>query len=934
MSENESQSPAPAPIDPRLKSFLRQATAVITAEKGLNPASRIKLESLAKHVKLPQELFDEALVLLQSNDNANLTHYEKAFVKFLDGELGKIKGGVISLGMEHEAIDLAERKYQINSTRAEQLIKARAEAAGISRISPDEAAVFAERIIIERTNKLAAVNDDLRQDLYRIGKKWGYQRDQVDRIIFREIAQNRAKRRTAFAKRAAIFLSLILAAGLGVAFANGWLDSLFQRSAQVDPDLAIQFNNESIESQPVPEVSTFSQLQQFSKDDGSLKQIVDSIGQSDQTQRKNGLQELTEIVCSQPDYLLTELPGLISQLYFEEQSDVAAAGVLSAIKQKLQIQPPEAGVSVSELKINYRANRLLGQICFSENASAHQSTSRYEKAKKLIRDRIQIPVSEEQSLTDYLSRSEAAIAVDHWNFLNQTIWSPSSVDAAVLYGPVLALTQSKLDTQTLNSYRDETLVSLIEVDASEWNHLREPIRETISRCPEIKLNRWISALVKSDSAAMQDFLSPLILKRIDVKPKSLVRKDVVQAISNYDLARRDGLIKPVTSRNAQLIETLDGFLQKQTLNQTDAEPDQIADTALRVNIEMAFCAALENVTHIDDASFVQFDRMAQTATSAPLKLRELISLPIDRLDKQNKETSPATASDIERKDSAISRLKFPGRKSSSSRKLGLKQLAKIAPRFQRLSYAESKAIAAYLLSDLGTEELLNIQLQLGAFSHWPSLPLAIADELSQSDVKLDQALTISRLLLGEGLDIGTQDSNWKQKLQSSLRASTADQLSNLVDLNPNNPTSNWNRLRIYMNDAYRDRLMIVNKSDHLSQSFLSLDQASLELTRAIGERQRGFSNSSHQRKKAIVGQSSTNEVARTVLAGQFLIEVISSGFESTEFASQARGLLTDFESKMQQHSFIGQQLYQTELTLLRLFALKRELLVKQLRERN
>ena len=937
MTDKESQSPAPAPIDSRLKSFLRQATAVITAEKGLNSASRIKLESLAKHVKLPKKLFEEALVLLQTNDTANLTYYEKSFVKFLDRELGKIKGGVISLGMELEASDLAKRKYQINPTRAEQLIQARAAAAGVSRISRDEAAMFAERIIVERTNKLTAVDDQLRKDLYRIGKKWGYQREQVDRVIFREIAQNRAKRRTALAKRAMIALVLISVAGFVVALATGQFNSLFPRSAEVATNLTPKTSDKNVESQPEGKASTFSQLQRFSQNDASLKQIVDSISQVDQAKRKIGLQKLTDAVCAKSEYEPTELPGLISQLYFEEQSDVAAAAVLSAIKRRLQIQPAHVGVSVSELKNNYRANRLLGQICFSDTSSTHRSTPRHTNATQLLRERIQIQVAEDQSLEDYLSRSEAAIAVDHWNLLNQTIWSTSSVDAAVLYGPVLGLTESKLDTQTLNSYRDETLVSLIEVDSSDWNHLREPIQETVSRCPEIKLNRWISAFVKSDNTAMHDFLAPLILKRIDVKPKSVVRKDVFEAISNYDLARRNRLIQPVTSRNAQLIQELTDFLGDQTLNQTEFTPDQIADTVLRVNIQMAFCAALENVTHIDEASFVQFDRLAQSATSAPLKLRELISLPIDRLDKQSKPTGPATASEIARKDSAISRLKLSGSRrsgSSSSIKLGINQLAKIAPRFQRLSYSESKTIAACLLSDLGTEELLNIQLKLEAFSHWPGLLLAIADELPKSKVTLQQALTISRLLLGENFDIGQQDSNWKRKLQSRLYAATETQISNLVDLDPNNPTSNWNRLRIYMSDAYRDRLMIANKSDHLNQSFSSLDQTSLELARALGEGQRGSSNSSHPRKKAIVDQSSENEIARTVLAGQFLIEVISSGFEATDFASQARGLLDDFEFRMQQHSVVGQQLYQTELTLLRLFALKRELLVKQLRERN
>ncbi|MDG1873964.1 MAG: hypothetical protein P8J27_08635, partial [Mariniblastus sp.] len=122
---------------------------MIATEKGLNSSSRVKLESLAEHLKLPQELFEEGLALLQTS-NDNLSHYETAFVKFLDKELSKTSGGLISLGTEKEAIELAARKYQINSTRAEQLIELSTRANKITRLSPKEAETFAEQLIVDR----------------------------------------------------------------------------------------------------------------------------------------------------------------------------------------------------------------------------------------------------------------------------------------------------------------------------------------------------------------------------------------------------------------------------------------------------------------------------------------------------------------------------------------------------------------------------------------------------------------------------------------------------------------------------------------------------------------------------------------------------------------------------------------------------------------
>ncbi len=908
---------------------MRQATAVITAEKGLNASSRIKLESLAKHLKLPSDLFEHALVLLQSNDT-NLTHYEKAFIKFLDSELGRIKGGVISLGMELEAIDLAERKYQINSTRAEQLIEARSQAAGISRISPDEAAVFAERIIVERVNKLPAVDDGLLDDLYRIGKKWGYQRKQVDRVIFRQIDRNRAQRRTTLLKRTSIALGLLLlVCGVGTAFVTGQFKGLFSRPVPMvppsGPDLAIAAEAEH-------NSSTFSSLQYLARNEDSLNPIVKTLGRQDAAQRKTAFEKLTDKACSDQRFENSELPELVSRLYFEEQSDVASSGVLAAIRDKLQIQPVTYGVSVNQLKENYRANRMLGYLCFSDAGSKHRSTTRYKNATSLINELIKIPISDDLSLGDYLSKSEAAIAVDHWNLLNQTIWSPSSVETAVLYGPILTLTKSKLEPDTLNNYRDETLVSLIEVDASDWSHLREPIRETVSRCDQIKLNRWISAFVESDNVAFQDFLAQPLLKRIDAKPRSVVRKDVYAAIANYEMTVRDQLIEPVTRRDALLSKKTDEFLSNQPIDKDEITPDLIAITVLQANLQLAFCAALEDATHIDDSSFALVDRLNQTASSDSLRLRELISLSIDRRSEETNKGS-ATASDRSRKKSALAKLERLRQDSAGTRKIALNQLAGIATRFDRISYREAETIATYVLSDLGTEELQNIQLRVEAFSHWANLTLAIADKLPEANVGLDQALTISRLLLGRDFDIQPQDSQWKRTLQSSLYSVVATQVSNDVDLDPDNVENDWNRLQIYLNDAYRDRLMIVKKTDFSEQSFSRLEQFLLELAQALAQENQSLL-SRLENSKAIIEQASDNEIAKTVLAGQFLIQVVSGDFESSEFEASSRNLLSQYQSTMQKQSFVGEQLYHTELVLLRMFALKRELLVKRLRERS
>ena len=181
--------------DPRLKSFLRQAGAIIAAERGLNATSRIKLQALADHLQLPAKLFDEAIRRLQSSEAlANLTRYEKSYLQFLQNEFERISGGVLSPSMEKKAIDHAKSKYQINGTRAEQLIQAQAEMDGIARISAADSYAFAEQYIVGRIGRAKTADDNLREELYEIAKKWAVSERQVDQIIADQIRRKPRRR--------------------------------------------------------------------------------------------------------------------------------------------------------------------------------------------------------------------------------------------------------------------------------------------------------------------------------------------------------------------------------------------------------------------------------------------------------------------------------------------------------------------------------------------------------------------------------------------------------------------------------------------------------------------------------------------------------------------------------------------------------------------
>jgi hypothetical protein len=183
-NRNQAGKPARASYqrEVQLKAFLRQAVAIIAAERGLNTQSRLKLESLAKHQKLPDDLFAEAIRQLQGDEASisKLNRYEQEFVKYLAGEFKKVRSGIISLRMEQNAIELADKKYQIPPIRAEWLIDQQAKLASIGRLSRGEAEEYAAQFIAERIGDRHALEPELRHEIYERGHKLGLTRDRVD----------------------------------------------------------------------------------------------------------------------------------------------------------------------------------------------------------------------------------------------------------------------------------------------------------------------------------------------------------------------------------------------------------------------------------------------------------------------------------------------------------------------------------------------------------------------------------------------------------------------------------------------------------------------------------------------------------------------------------------------------------------------------------
>ena len=172
--------------DSRSESFLRRASAIIAAEKGLNRVARAKLDELAQSLHLPDELFQKGIEQLQASNSplSSLTDYEEAFLKFLAHEFSqKRTGAVLSIWIEKKAIAHAQNRYGINAHRAEQLIDHQAEVSGIGRLSRSAAREYGHQMILDVVGDRLTLDEAANKKIDRITRRWGCDAEEVAELI-------------------------------------------------------------------------------------------------------------------------------------------------------------------------------------------------------------------------------------------------------------------------------------------------------------------------------------------------------------------------------------------------------------------------------------------------------------------------------------------------------------------------------------------------------------------------------------------------------------------------------------------------------------------------------------------------------------------------------------------------------------------------------
>jgi len=229
----------------------------------------------------------------------------------------------------------------------------------------------------------------------------------------------------------------------------------------------------------------------------------------------------------------------------------------------------------------------------------------------------------------------------------------------------------------------------------------------------------------------------------------------------------------------------------------------------------------------------------------------------------------------------------------SMRLAALDRLADTSARYDTIDQKQSILLAGYLLSNHDPNERLEVQRAVPKIAKWNRLLLAVADAIPDSDVSMDQALTLTTLLTNNQFDLN--ESDWRKELSLKLFNFASETIAfSAQSVDPVSPSADWLRLEKFLGQAYRNRvrLLSMNKSNPLPKS-LPTGAASLAGICLVVEGEVG-SVARRQRIVEAINQSTQNDLLRIVLCNHILADKQISAVEERLPAAR-RLLLSELE---------------------------------------
>ncbi len=807
---NSSESPKREPLDPRLRRFLHRAFPVIAVERGLNENSMIKLRAIADDLKLPTELYEDGLRKLKKvSVGKKLTRYEREFNRFLNKQFRRLAGGILTVKMERKAIEIGKAQYQIPAERAAQIIAENCIKHNVGRISRTEAEHHVEIMINERIKNASFIDAETRKRLYLFGKEWGIESTRVDSMIEQTLIQNRQEEKIQGQTSRSWMFPVGLAV-VGTALLFGYYFFIHKKSAAPDENQTAKVEEVKIQFPSWWPESTQLSAAKIRNSNATFGQLFDGLIANSPQQRKTACRELILFLLeSSPD-----TSGDYSTIW-DIALDVFSLEPVEEIQNEIsefltdKIVVDRNPVDAKEIDHSFRTNELGYQLVNELRPSS--------KIVELLTTQIESKTGHyPQNNTQYLKKSQAAIARAIWRNFETAVWNDTP-KALKLLSPIANSTKSKLSEPVYDAQLSDGVTAALEAAPDQWqNHgIQKWIAQVIQKTDKSELIRWIDISETTSNQALAASLRMQLADRLGLKK---LPKDAVAAVKALrKLATgTESLDSKIASRwqNWDIALNRNISVHRVTAN-TQVTPQEIANTAYFTTLGML----LRSQQH------EQILKFEQLLDAGPPKLREAALALDGGVLYRNASGGSPRSWDVKSLADLIEKLKPDSGSSDIVRRASFEQIAKLADRFKDISLPQATVLTDFCLAATDDDHLLTVQQNLPQMIHWLNLSLVFADKLKLAKLPKDRLLAIAETLSGTSFRLSGND--WKNQLHHDFLKHIQKSLEYSVRQNKSDQRGSWELLAYAMSNQYNQRLEALGASRQMQLKWTTLQEKQL-----------------------------------------------------------------------------------------------------------
>lgn len=785
--------------DPRVRAFWRQAAAVIAASGGVTGECQQKLRALADHLQLSEPEWQLAWQTLQSNDVSagELSRYEQAFTQFLHKEFSRLPNRLLSLKIENKAARIGIEKYQISEVRTRQIIEWECERLQVKRVSRPDAEQYVEQVIIQQLEGATEVDESTRDRLVAFARQWGLDRELVELFVRDAIQENlmtarRWQRRRQRRRRITqIGISLCLLAPLM------WL-AIYRfalRPTPIPPPVGEETTTlQTLLPEWWPASAIEKDIASWDVSSTGLQKFH-ALGQIDHPRRADAYADFWQ-------WLLEQNPesveiGLIL-LQHVHAADPKPPRLDDWISRPLKSWLESAvflPLQTAEFRMSFQAWE---QVALLASRPGLAGPSNPPDLTLLVRTWLeqQTQVHIETQDSNAVDRVQTYWANELWNRLLQVARIDPSRGAAAV-SPVWTNTQRFLDPPTQGRFLQQVLFQVLSHAPEQLSTVRPLVPTALQSLDPSARRVWIEfSLGQPESESITWLRQQILLARnSEIGLKSAAESNRLLAEEIVEM-RRQQWAALATARDE--VQVYQQRVEEAWPNvRMDPGPDSLARLAAAANLQLSLAEQM-------------FQRQQTPQLELPIATYEYVEQRFATLQSGRLPAPPPqgsvvlTPADQRLLDQALITLDDQDAAKSADRKLEIDRILRMADRVADLSYASASRLASYYLREGPVDEWLSAERALPSFRRWPKFVLALADQLPESNVPQNQALSMVQILT-ETQSLSPDVDDWRREFALRLRRDVERRLNAIYLAEVQWSKRNWSELANVLDRIYGQR---------------------------------------------------------------------------------------------------------------------------------